>query len=86
MPLNFAAIRVNLASQIVLSILTATRDVPTGNQQHALNELNQLPGSGRVWVLFAHFDKCFFVEHLKKIGKPLDQITTEGVWLSLYDL
>jgi hypothetical protein len=56
------------------------------NKQHALNELNQLRGSGRVWVLFSRFDKSFFSDHFKKIGEPLDQITAEGVWLGLYDL
>jgi uncharacterized membrane protein len=56
------------------------------DEQHALNELNQLRGSGHVWVLFSHFDKSFFFDHLKKLGEPLDQITAEGAWLGLYDL
>jgi hypothetical protein len=59
------------------------------NAQHALSELDQLRGSGRVWVLFSHFDnseKFLFLEHLKEIGKPLDQITAEGAWLGLFDL
>jgi hypothetical protein len=55
-------------------------------QQHALNELNQLRGSGRTWVLFSHFDKSFFLEHLEKVGEPLDQMSVQGAWLGLYDL
>jgi len=56
------------------------------NKQDALNELNQLRGSGHVWVLFSHFDKSFFFDHLKELGEPLHQITAEGAWLGLYDL
>jgi hypothetical protein len=53
-------------------------------KQRALNELNQLRGSGRVWVLFSdisQLDKSFFLDHLAKIGKRLDQSTAENVWL-----
>jgi hypothetical protein len=58
----------------------------SSDKQHALSELNQLRGSGRVWVLFSHFDKSFFLENFHTIGKPIDQITTEGAWLGFYDL
>jgi hypothetical protein len=57
-------------------------------EQDALNELNQLRGSGHVWVLFSHFDEqgSSFLDHLKKLGEPLDKSTAEGAWLGLYDL
>lgn len=58
-------------------------------------DLNQLKGQKRVWIIFSHVVKTklgllneeeFFLNYLDSIGKRLDQLSAQGAAVYLYDL
>jgi hypothetical protein len=52
-------------------------------------DLSTLRGSGRVWILFSHFDQAemeFLLEYLDSIGMKLDSYECAGAAVYLYDL
>jgi len=58
-----------------------------------LEELDQLRGVGRVWVLFSHVltwkgtqEGELFLSYLDKLGYRLDSFKTEGAYVYLYDM
>lgn len=62
-------------------------------QRDYLNQIEQLEGHARVWLLFTYTpmgseynDRLFFVSVLNERGKLVDKKETEGAWLYLYDL
>lgn len=58
-------------------------------------DLNQLKGQKRVWIIFSHVVKTklgllneeeFFLNYLDSIGKRLNQLSAQGAAVYLYDL
>ena len=58
-----------------------------------IQELDQLSGRGRTWLIFSHVynwaavdEEAFFLEHLDSLGTQVDGLRTTGASTYLYDL
>jgi hypothetical protein len=63
------------------------------NLENYIQDLNELHGSNRVWILFSHVynwgridEEAFLLEYLDRIGTKLDEFKAPGASVYLYDL
>lgn len=59
------------------------------NPQNYINDLNKLPESERLWILFSHVHQDgegFFLNYLNSKGKIIDSFKAKGASVYLYDL
>ncbi len=66
------------------------RDLSDKERKRYENDLNQLRGNKRVWLIFSHShvgsENDMMKSHLDKIGKQIDYFESPGAFVYLYDL
>ena len=61
----------------------------TGNRERYVDELRELQGQPRAWIVFAHAipgERDFYLERLDAMGKRIDSVVRPRADAYLYDL